>query len=457
MSRFRKRGAVALSASVALIAGVLALGPSIGGASSHREAPLIAGDPQVDTTDLFAFVSPDAPNTVSLVSNWYPFEEPGGGPNFYTFDPTARYDFNIDNDGNAVADVIYRFKFHSSYQNPNTFLYNTGPVTSLTDPDLNFRQTYDLTRLNVDTGKSQKVLTGVPVVPSNVGAASMPAYKADLYDAGDQAFAGGTAFAGQSDDPFFLDLRVFDFLYGGNLSEAGDDTLAGFNTNVLALQLPKDKVALDQDSATNPIVGVWATAARRSQTVISANGTKTGSGPWVQISRLGNPLVNEVVIPASKKDLWNGSKPTADGQFAAYVTNPELPVLLNAVYGLPIPATPRNDLVQVFLTGVPGLNQPAGVTPSEEMRLNMSIAPCEMGPCGAHSDLGVIGGDTAGYPNGRRLTDDIIDISLQVVEGELAGNPNALGDGVSVNDSSFEASFPYVAVPHSGSDPMPHP
>lgn len=455
MSLRRKRSAVALTVSAVLIAGLFALGPISGGASSHREAPMIAGDPAVDATDFFMFRSPNTVDAtqgddVVLVANFWPFEEPAGGPNFYPFDPSARYEFNIDNDGDAVADWIYRFKFSSSYQNPNTFLYNTGPVTSLSDADLNFRQTYDLTKVNVDNGKSQLLLDNAPVVPSDVGNASMPNYAGDLWSAGDRDFAGGVSFAGQSDDPFYLDLRVFNLLYGGNLSETGDDTLTGFNTNAIVLQIDDDKLAKGGNATTNPIIGGWTTTSRKSTAVTNPNGTRTYTGNWVQISRLGAPLVNEVVIPVGLKDKWNGSKPTGDGQFLSYVQDPEVARLIEAVYSIPAPATPRNDLVEIFLTGINGLNQPAGVVPSEQLRLNMSTPTCESGDCAEYSRLGVIDGDVAGYPNGRRLGDDVIDISLTAIE------QTTLGDGVNANDEGFGAEFPYLAAPSDGSENDPH-
>jgi hypothetical protein len=266
----------------------------------------------------------------------------------------------------------------------------------------------------------------------------------------DQAIAsfgsGGRSFVGQADDPFFLDLRVFDLLYGTNLKEAGNDTLDGYNVSVLALQVPKGELAAGGDAKANPIVGVWGTAERKSMKVTNADGTQSSSGDYVQVSRLGMPLVNEVVVPAGKKDYFNGSKPEADSQFLPKVQDPEVPKLMEAVYGIKAPAAPRDDLVSVFLTGVEGLNKPTGGTPSEQLRLNMSIAPMATG-----NRLGVIGGDTAGFPNGRRLSDDVIDVALQVVEGELKGNPNDLGDGVNANDVGFGNAFPYVALPHSGS------
>ncbi|WP_196788601.1 DUF4331 domain-containing protein [Motilibacter rhizosphaerae] len=431
-SLLRRAAPVALS-SLALLSAGVALAPTAS-ASSHREAPLISGMPKDDATDVYAFRSPDAPDTLTILGNFIPFEDPAGGPNFYPFDDDALYNINIDNDGDGKADIVYQFEFSSSYQNPGTFLYNTGPVTSLTDPDLNFRQIYTVRR--IEGGSSPRVLHRAPVAPSYVGAASMPDYASLRQQAVvpfDRSGATGTSFAGQADDPFFLDLRVFDLLYGGNLSEVGNDSLRGYNVNTLGIQVPIKDLVKDGD----PVVGVWTTVTKEN-----------AKRQQVQVSRLGNPLVNEVVIPVKDKDAWNASKPQDDAQFAPYVTAPELPHLLNAVYGLPVPAEPRNDLVSVFLTGVKGLNQPAHVTPAEELRVNTST------PVAAHPDrLGVLGGDVQGFPNGRRLGDDVIDISLQAVAGELVGYPNDLGDGVDANDAGFTSSFPYVALPHSGSIP----
>jgi hypothetical protein len=411
-------------------------------ASSHREAPLIGGDPQADTTDVYAFVSPDAPDTVTLLSSWIPFEDPQGGPNFYKFGDGVLYEFKIDNTGDGVEDISYQFRFTSQVKNPNTFLYATGPIRGLDDANRNFTQTYTVTR--IENGRT--VFTAGPMLTmyDNVGPASTPAYGGNgtgIYGFSQQ---GGTGhvFAGQTDDPFFLDLRVFDLLYGGNLTEAGTDSLAGFNVHSIALRVPKSSLR-----GASPIIGVWATASRQMTTTRTAGG-ETSTGAFVQVSRLGMPLVNEVVIPVGRKDLWNGSIPSADGQFLSYVTDPEVPKLLQAVYGIPAPAAPRNDLVAVFLTGVPGLNQPPGVKASEMLRLNTDI-----GPSGSPARLGVLAGDLAGFPNGRRLTDDVLDITLQAAVGVLGGVKTSLGDGVDVNDLQFGTSFPYLAPPHSGGNP----
>ena len=451
-------GATALALGAGLFAG---LAPLASRASSHREAPLTAADPQIDITDVYAFVSPDRPDSVTLVSSWIPFEEPTGGPNFFLWAEHTNYDINISNDGGTNRDLVYRWKFTTHYRNPNSFLYNTGPVTSLNDPDLNIYQTYDLWK--IANGHRNLLLDDEIVAPSNVGNASMPGYNSNLFDAATSSFGGTNpsySWVGQSDDPFFLDLRVFDLLYGGDLSETGDDSLAGFNVNTFALQVPTKSLTKGDEST----IGIWSTASRRSLKIDNGDGTQSFEGKTVQVSRLGNPLVNEVVVPVGLKDYFNSSKPNADGAALPLVQDPELPHLLHAVYGTEVPdsdpdtdGVQRADLIQVFLTGVPSLNQPAHVAASEMLRLNTAIAPCS-DMC---SSLGVLGGDVAGFPNGRRLSDDIIDESLRVVLGVLLTPHQALadtiGDGVDANDVSFLSSFPYVAYPHSGSDATPHP
>ncbi|MFE9625328.1 DUF4331 domain-containing protein [Streptomyces sp. NPDC006527] len=425
----------ALAAGGLAAAGVATLEPGVAAASSHREAPLISGTPQYDNTDVYAFVSPDHPDSTTIIANWIPFEEPAGGPNFFTFAEDAQYDLHIDNNGDAQGDLLFRYTFKTHVKNKKTFLYNTGAVESLDDKDLNVTQTYDLELVKLRKQKvlhKTKLADDVPVAPSNVGKASMPDYKKLRDQAIYKLSNGAKTFAGQADDPFFLDLRVFDLLYGGNLSEVGNDTLKGYNVNSIALQVPTDLIT---ESSDQPIVGIWSTTQRRN-----------AQGYFSQVSRLGNPLVNEVVNPIKDKDKFNASAPWEDARFLKNVTNPELPKLIEAIYKIKAPAEPRNDLVDVFLKGVKGLNQPPHVTPSEELRLNTSIKPTA-----APKRLGVLDGDNAGFPNGRRLTDDVIDASLQVVEGELLGAKNDLGDAVDKNDKEFEKAFPYVALPTEGS------
>ena len=476
----RWRRYVAAVSGVALLGGIAAVqgGPLNVGASSHGEAPLISGDPRSDNTDVYAFVSPDAPETVTLISNWIPFEEPNGGPNFYTWADDTRYTIKIDNDGDALADLTYVWVFDTVIRDgDNQFLYNTGPVTSLTDPDLNIYQTYDLTveREGLPTltllGNGDGVTSpGDPIsAPSHVGPASMPDYKTLR----DQAVyplpaAGGQTYAGQADDSFFLDLRVFDLLYGGNASEVGQDTLAGYNVNSVALQVPKAALAINGNATTNPVVGIWST-------------TEKGA---TQVSRLGNPLINEVIVPLNLKDAFNSINPDADataagGAVVAKVLDPILPKLIESIYKVPAPATPRNDLFEIFLQGISKAN--AGPTgnpatllpvdlnsqelnaddqtarapgvdfqPSEMLRLNMSVPPTA-----SPNNYGVIAGDIAGFPNGRRLKDDVLDIAIQVVEGAAITGKLIPGlatiDSVDQNDKEFGTTFPYLALPHSSS------
>ncbi|MDP9066897.1 MAG: DUF4331 domain-containing protein [Actinomycetota bacterium] len=459
-------GGLAALLSLGLAASTLA--PTSGEASSHREAPFTASEPQIDNTDVYAFTSPDAPQTVTLISNWIPFEEPAGGPIFYPFAEKTRYDIKISNDGDARAEIIYRWVFRNELDQPTSqFLYNDGPVTSLTDPNLLFRQRYNLKKIDLGGRRRQvtSLVRNAIAAPSDVGQASMPSYE-DLRNQAIRATSdGGKTYAGQADDPFFLDLRVFDLLYGGDFSEVGDDTLRGFNTNTLALQVPKTEVVKGGNvTANNSVIGVWSTASRRSAKISDREtGAVSYRGRFAQVSRLGNPLVNEVVVPTGLKDFFNASRPTKDEQFLGAVNEPILPKVVEAVYGIEEPDSDpnkpdiqRDDLIAVFLTGIEGLTQPQNVEPSEMLRLNLSTPPCEEGSCADFSRLGVIGGDNAGFPNGRRLSDDVVDIALQVFEGELIGNPNDLGDAVNANEKAFENIFPYVGLPHRGSDPAPH-
>jgi hypothetical protein len=463
-----------LGAGTLLVSATLTgLGVGTASASSHREAPLIAGDPRADNTDVYAFTSPDNPNMVTLIANWIPFEEPNGGPNFYAFATDARYNIKIDSNGDGVPDITYTWTFKNYYRDAaNQFLYNTGVVKNLDDPTLNFRQFYHLTET---TSAGTRVLVdGAPVVPSDVGKASMPNY-ASLRQQGiarGQVAGGGQTYVGQADDPFFLDLRVFDLLYGGNLSETGHDTLAGYNVNTIALQVPKSDVALNGNASRNPVIGVWSTTDRQS-TNMAADGSATAYGDFHQVSRLGNPLVNEVVVPLKYKDAFNALAPAQDHTVQPVVDkvlDPIVPKLIQQIYGIQAPRTPRNDLVEIFLTGIaknaPTLSggappiqadlnsqvlnkdvDPSKFVPAEELRLNMSV-PVTAKP----NRLGVLGGDLQGFPNGRRLTDDVVDIELQALEGAAQSGhlvqALAAGDKVNANDVSFGNSFPYIALPN---------
>ncbi|MBC7503418.1 DUF4331 family protein [Candidatus Gracilibacteria bacterium] len=444
-------------------------------ASSHREAPMISGDPKVDATDLYAFVSPDKTDTVTLIANYIPFEEPAGGPNFDSFDDKALYEINVDNNGDAKPDIVYQFRFKTTVGNPNTFLYNVGAIESLTDPDWNVRQTYTLTK--VENGESSVLGTDLMSPPVNIGPKSTPNY-AGLQTSSINILPNGIkVFAGQSADPFFVDLgATFDLLtirkLPGNVGK-GVNTTKGFNVHSLALQIPtaqltKNKVVPTDATSGDSVIGVWTTASRMSTRVLNTNGTQDNTGPWVQVSRLGAPLVNEVVVPLGAKDLFNGSKPENDAQFANGVTDPELGKLLLALYNIKVPpqgafgsTSARDDLVAIFLTGIPQLTQPMNVVPSEQLRLNVAIAPTA-----SPNRLGVLGGDAAGYPNGRRLTDDVIDISLQAVAGAAYplfhtgfvadATGLKLGDGVDKTDSVLRTTFPYMGLPNRGFESIPH-
>ena len=466
----RRRLVVAAMALGACFSCALAVG-NTAQASSHREAPLIAGSPRLDNTDLYAFVSPDQTDSVTLIANWHPFQEPNGGPNFYPFQTQARYDINIDNDGDAKADITYRWTFtDKDSRGTKTFLYANGPVTSLADPNLLFRQRFKLTEIR--DGDSTVIAEGT-VAPSHNGKKAMPDYAALRDEAITPVGGGGKTFAGQADDPFFLDLRVFDLLYGGDLSETGQDTLRGYNVNSIALQVPKSKLAVEGDSGRNPVIGVWSSTSERT---IRLDGGRAVAGPFVQVSRLGNPLVNEVVVPAGLKNVFNSVRPDVDHtlpQVVKSVTKPELPKLIESIYGVDAPDTPRNDLVEIFLTGIaknaPTLDGSAppiqadlnsqvlnadvddsDFVPSEMLRLNMGV-PVASSP----NRLGVLAADFQGFPNGRRLTDDVVDIAVQSVEGAARSGELvealAAGDEVDHNDQGFGSTFPYLAIPHDTS------
>jgi Domain of unknown function (DUF4331) len=481
-----------LAATILLL--VYGAGPHAAKASSHSEAPLISQDPRADNTDLYAFVSPDDTSKVTIVANYIPLEAPASGPNFYTFDDTVLYEIKVDNDGDGKDDVGYQFRFHTATRNPNTFLYGTGPITSLSDPNWNRPQTYDVTLVHfkkngqVDEGKNKPVMLGtnVSTPPDNVGPRTTPSYD-NLAAAAVTDLGGGVkVFAGQRDDPFYVDLgSIFDL---GGLrpfnpfhliplpAGPGVDALENYNTHSIELQVPIAQLT----DVEHPTIGIYASASRQKETVLKHDGSKDGHGPWVQVSRLGNPLVNEVIIPLGQKDFWNREEPEDEAQFEDRYTSPELAGVINLLYGAPpapghaggalqhVDTTGRSDLKAVLLTGVPGLNF-TGSTDADLLRLNTAIKPGAAGACpgGAATPapqdrMGVLAGDFCGYPNGRRLADDIIDIELRAVAqgygpilaaalGLPDKSPNDLvGDGVDMNDVPFRSTFPYVASPHQG-------
>ena len=422
-----RRGIIALGAvgllTAAAAVGAATLGPGNGTASSHREAPLIAEDPSADLTDLYAFRSPDKPNTVTILANVIPGEDPAAGPNWYTFSPNARYNLKIDTNGDALPNVTYRFKFHTK----------TGPFF-LGDT----AQPFTVTR--IAGGKSKVVARGT-TPPNNIGPRSTPSYRSLAAKGVVSVAGGGSAFAGQRDDPFFGDIgAIFDLVAirkgTGNMG-GGKDFFAGYGVHSFGVQVPIAGL-----NAKNGTIGVWSSVDRRK---VTTRGTATRhSGGWVQVNRLANPLVNEVVIPTGLKDQWNALQPVQEGRFQKYYTTPILAAVINKLYKLGAPETGRDDLVAVLLTGVPKLNY-TGPRLADLLRVNLTI------PVTAKPDrMGVLAGDNQGWPNGRRLNDDVIDIAEQAVGGFLKGTKLPLGDGVNGDDRNLLGSFPYAADPQSG-------
>jgi len=464
-------------------------------AASHREAPLIGLDPTADNTDLYAFVSPDDPDSLTIIANYIPLQEPAGGPNFFPFDDHVRYEIHVDNNGDGRADVSYTFRFNTQAKATNfagipTFLYNDGPITSLTDENWLAPQTFSVDR------NGSRIGSNLPTPPANVGPRSTPDYAALAATAVTTLPDGTKVFAGQRDDAFFVDLgsifdlaglRPFNGLHALPLpAEPGADEVGCFNTNAIALQIPIEKLTRDGALPTGPndpdaVLGVWAAASRQKHRTLNDDGTISSSGKWVQVSRLGNPLINEVIIPRVAKDYWNSQSPAGDAQFAKYYLAPELAPVANLLYeALDTPnTTGRADLVAILLTGlnipssavVPGGLQftRTGDTQADMLRVNTGIKPNAAGACvfgvdggGTPSRMGALDGDLCGFPNGRRLLDDVTDIELRaVVEGygpilnAVLGVPNRssnnlIGDGVDENDTPFLASFPYEGTPQSG-------
>ncbi len=488
---------------VALSGALIIATTSIGGvmASSHREAPLISGDPGADNTDVYAFVSPNAPNTLTIIASWSPNQEPAGGPNFYPFDDAVRYEIHVDNNGDGKGDVNYDFRFKKQTKATNafgipTYLYNDGPLTSLTDPNWLVPQTYTIAR------NGTRIASGLRTPPANIGPRSTPAYEANLGSKAVHTLGNGMkVFAGQRDDSFFVDTgSIFDL---GGLrpfnpahllplaAEAGVDGTGGFNVNSIAIQVPIQQLTKDHALPTGPndpdaVLGVWAAASRQKHTKLNANGTVSTSGKWQQVSRLGNPLVNEVIIPRVRKDYWNSKTPAGDKEFAKYYRTPELAALVNYLYPtLPdARTTGREDLVAILLTGLDlrdvggpiNLNK-TGTTLADELRVNTGIKPNAAGACvfgdatgGTPSRLGVLAADLCGFPNGRRLLDDVTDIELRAVADgygpvvnsfyktltpNLTPN-NTIGDGVNQNDMPFLSAFPYIGTPHQGYEHSHH-
>jgi len=465
-----RRSALVSALAAALLATALVVSGSFG--SSHREAPLISLDPTADNTDLYAFTAPDAAGKLTMVSDWVPFEDPAGGPNFYKFDQRARYWISLDNTGDGKPDVRFLFTFKDHIRNPNSFLYAAPPVMSIHSANLNEYQTYDVTLVRYRHGRpySSRVLgRNLPVAPNNVGPKTMPNYGALANEANVNLPGGVKVFTGQRDDPFFVDLgATFDAVTirkGTGNQGGGKDDLAGYNVHSIVIQVPDSMVTrnhrpVTSPSASNAVVGVWTSTDRRTVGVQPAQDARAHQGHrnhrrssfsergWVQVSRLGNPLVNEVVIPLKDKDKFNATTPNHDAtNYGQFVLNPELAHLINVLYpGVNAPEHNRTDIVTALLTGIPGKTQ-IGPHPAaaDTLKINLGVPPA------AHpNSLGALAGDFQGFPDGRRLTDDVTDISERVVAGALVGHKVPLGDGVDQNDVPYLSSFPYVAPPHDG-------
>jgi hypothetical protein len=451
--------------------------------SSHREAPEISKDPVADSTDVYAFVSPDAPDMVTLIANYVPLEGPAGGPNFFEFGDDVLYEIHISNYGTAKADVTYQFEFSTEVVDPKSFLYNTGQVTALDSPTFNRRQFYTVTR--VDAHKKTVLGKHLASPPCNVGPRSMPKY-ADLAAAAVHKLPGSRkVFAGQRADGFWVDLgAIFDLLdlrpfESAHLiptaPTAGVNTLAQLNVHSIALQVPisdltKGGVTPTDVASADAVIGVWTSASRRKSKVFNSHkGTWDSHGSWQQVSRLGNPLFNEVIVPMGEKDGWNTRLPQDDKSFLKYVQKPEVAGLLPALYPGVFPnllglKADRADLVAILLTGlptgvVPGFQNYTGKTYADMLRLNVAVPPAK-----SPSSLGIIGGDLAGFPNGRRVIDNVVAIELRAIAGATyplvapTYTPDATAGKLTDGSTPpvFLHSFPYLGVPYDGFDHPAH-
>jgi hypothetical protein len=474
-------------------------------ASSHREAPFITRQPKVDATDFYMFRSTETgrSNYVTLIADYQPLQDAYGGPNYFSMDPDALYEIHVDNNGDGKEDISFQFRF--SYQNKDNQLNVGGKnvsiplvingssdINTVNSSAANVRETYtiDVVRGDRRSGTRQSITNGSSTTfdkpLDNIGNKSIKDYASyankHIYNVTIPGCSGtARVFVGQRKDPFVVNLgETFDLInikapatvFDPNAEKAAKDSLADANVTSIAMEVPIACLT----SGSEPVIGAWTTASLRqgrllNPTPSNLSASKEG-GSWVQVSRLGMPLVNEVVIGLKDKDRFNSSKPSDDGQFADYVTNPTLPALIETLFsgaGVKAPTNfPRTDLVAAFLTGVKTLNQPANVVASEMLRLNTSIAPAT-----TPSRLGVIGGDNAGFPNGRRIGDDVVDIALRVVMGRLctiSGVNSLVGctadkapsgtidftDGAYLDHSAqfVDAAFPYLKAPLPGSPQM---
>ncbi len=433
----RKKATLAL---LGVAAGALALtvaltrgpAPEPTNAASHREAPLISQDQTADVTDLYAFVSPDDPDSVTLIADWIPFEEPSAGPNWYGFSQNARYEIKIDNTGDAKADITYRFEFRD---NLGAFFGPLGCTSGTC-------QRGTLTK--IENGRAQVLTRNLTVGPNNIGPKFTPNYSSIFSSQIKSLPGGGKVFTGQADDPFFGDIAAaFDsvtirpFPDSTGQNGGGIDSFAGFNVHATALQVPISELKGDGD-----VIGVWA-AAYRPANYVGRNGNR-----WVQVSRLGNPLMNELIVPTNLKDQWNRGAPNRDARYNRFLTEPILAPVINSLFGLQIPTTGRTDLQAIFHSGLPNLN--AFGSNADMLRLNLTIPPAASPN---RLTVAATPADAAGWPNGRRLVDDVIDLAENGLEGAFFTPqywPVVLGDGVNGNDKPYQSAFPYVALPHQG-------
>jgi hypothetical protein len=483
-------------------------------ASSHREAPTISDDPSADSTDFYMFRSPAtdaaAAGTVTFVANYWPLQEPGGGPNWVRFGDNVLYEIKVDNDGDAKEDISFQFRFKTDFRagkggNAASFLFAKGPVNSPTDANLLVVQTYTLTRVDHKTGKSAVLGKDLVVPPPYLGSFTLPNYAAVANGAiATLADGNGKVFAGQRDDPFFVDLgAVFDLVRircspGNNPNKAegcagqagkvrGVDYVGGYNVSSLVLQVPISKLTSDGSSAPTgktAVLGAWTAASRKRVTILRApslagfaGGTplREENGQWVQVSRLGLPLINEVVVPNPYKDYYNTTPPSNDAALFTsqlgmpLLTNPELAQAMKALYGIKVPEAGRTDILEITQFHIatsaggdpvgPFKGKTYGLAPADILRVDVSLPPPAdqvSNPLGAGGVLLAGANDpNIGFPNGRRLHDDIVDILELVVGGVLRGTTGIVGvltDGVNANDRAFLTTFPYVPMPWSGSE-----
>jgi hypothetical protein len=457
--------------------------------SSHREAPEISKDPVADGTDVYAFVSPDRPTHVTLIANFIPLQKPDSGPNFYEFGDDVLYEIHVNNRGDATKDVTYQFKFSTKVRNDKTFLYNTGPITKLGDATWNRPQFYTVTRIDWKGDKVRKETVlgkslGTP--PVNVGPRSTPNYAALAGKAVHGIKQGARVFCGQRADAFHVDLgSIFDLGALRPLNEAhlismpnmnGVNSVQSYNVHTIAIEIPIKQLTRDGSqpkSALSPkaVIGVWATASRRKSRMWDKDkGKYVGHGPWEQVSRLANPLFNEVIVPMAEKDEWNARPPWNDKRYAKYVNKPELQGLLPVLYPGAFPNLakydkPRADLNAVLLTGipkgvVPGFQNYTGAVEADMLRLNVAIPPTAK-----PNDLGLVAGDAAGWPNGRRVNDDVVTVALRAVAGltlplvdpsfKPDGAASAVADGTSNANPAVSDNFPFLGLPGGGYQTVP--